>query len=76
MYKRQDHIRAFLYGQPARRKTGRVNKGEHMIHVNESAENYLETILILSKKHPVEMCIRDSNYTVNVLSFSTIFDKF
>ena len=24
-----------------------------MIHVNESAENYLETILILSKKHPV-----------------------
>ena len=23
-----------------------------MIHVNESAENYLETILILSKKHP------------------------
>ncbi len=24
-----------------------------MIHVNESAENYLETILILSKEHPV-----------------------
>lgn len=24
-----------------------------MIHVNESAENYLETILILSKSHPV-----------------------
>ena len=23
-----------------------------MIHVNESAENYLETILILGKKHP------------------------
>ena len=23
-----------------------------MVHVNESAENYLETILILSKKHP------------------------
>lgn len=24
-----------------------------MIHTNESAENYLETILILSKSHPV-----------------------
>lgn len=24
-----------------------------MIHINESAENYLETILILSKSHPV-----------------------
>lgn len=29
------------------------DKGEIMIHVNESAENYLETILILSKEHPV-----------------------
>lgn len=27
--------------------------GERMMHVNESAENYLETILILSKSHPV-----------------------
>lgn len=27
--------------------------GERIMHVNESAENYLETILILSKSHPV-----------------------
>ena len=28
-------------------------RAKTMIHVNESAENYLETILILSKSHPV-----------------------
>ncbi len=35
------------------RRSGMEVRAKTMIHVNESAENYLETILILSKSHPV-----------------------
>ena len=42
---------SFSDGPPDGRQEG-YNKGERMIHVNQSAENYLETILILSKKRP------------------------
>ena len=34
------------------------------MHTNESAENYLETILILSKSHPVVRSVKKSSVSV------------